>query len=1107
MVPPAYEVFEELGRGENTIVHRGYDLTLGRDVAVKELNEISRKDPRRVEQFVKDARFLAQFDHENILRIHNVDQTRGWIVMELMKGTLASQVAEESMSADTVRSVMRQILGALEFLHQKNKIHGAVRASNILINDVGTVKLSDFEAAEIGNELRVPTGSKKHLAPELIRPQFGTLGPTTDLYCLGFTALELLAGPKFTSFFSGTGSEAIDDDVAWLRWHSSDEPLTHVNQLIPDVPDDLANVIDQLLSKNAADRPQSAAAVLDQLSEQAFIPVVAKDAISSVSPALVTTPPDAQTRNTEAAKSTPQMPRKTKPAQGTQHPAKKSKLNNFLEKPYVLWPLCAFLLIGALFIGLEFQGRSVEPVIEDVPLAQVRVVVDPPNASITLGEMEFNPSDEGLLTKDPGAYELRVEKEGYETHTQSLELLPGLNEFSISLQAIERLARVRIVVTPDSDDAEILFGSEQEPPDSEGFYTLAPGDYGLRVVKQGYAPYENRVSVTTETSELLVALSAIEPAAQKPTEPIPHLGQLRLNISPDGDGTRILFDGTRYWSNCDGIIELKPKSYNFTVVRNGFEKYSDTVVVPAGTSELNIELVKKEIALLKVNVSTELGKAVAGELRLGDPAPPLSIKEWIKGSSGNDLTPGKVNVVEFWASWCPPCLPAMMHLSEQKHKYGDALNIVGITSEDAEEILEFMETDAAPDQTWRETISYAIAIDRKRNGTNRQSTTHDYMTASGQEGIPCAFIVGKDGKVEWIGHTAKIDKPLAKIFDGTWIRQRDRLAKVSIDGQQIEPNADGLYEVEPGTHKVKVSLEGFDTCARTVPLTVGDNEVSFSLTAAITQMGQLEQEFAAAYESKTTRPEYVAWRSKRVNKPEPFSEEKTVKRIRSEMTALVKIPRGVTPIEIPTDALAKPVIDGTVKFDEVGDGWSKARRVNLRDWRISEDNDESSNPNKLYVIASKTKLYIGIDAISDTTPDDNDYVFCSFHHGTTRLLRFERIKVFGDSRQYNRRVTKIPFQVPPATVDIEPWMNRGISEWAIYQQAIGKSSMSRSGLASSKQHRHYELELDLAESGIHPGIPFRAKIVVIDYSPSTKERNAIGGLGAGQHGQWFIVKP
>ena len=173
---PAYELFEELGRGANTVVYRSYDLSLGREVAIKELDENSRRDPRHRERFLREAQFLAQFEHDNVLRVYSVDTERGWIIMELMKGTLASIIAAGPSDPDLVRSVLKQTLDALAFLHEKNKVHGTVRPTNLLINEAGRVKLSEFEQTAVGGELRAPKGSKKYLAPELIRPEFGDFG-------------------------------------------------------------------------------------------------------------------------------------------------------------------------------------------------------------------------------------------------------------------------------------------------------------------------------------------------------------------------------------------------------------------------------------------------------------------------------------------------------------------------------------------------------------------------------------------------------------------------------------------------------------------------------------------------------------------------------------------------------------------------------------------------------------------------------------------------------------------------------------------------------------------------------------------------------------------
>src|SRR3954469_21968575 len=380
---PAYELFEELGRGANTVVYRSYDLSLGREVAIKELDEASRRDPRQREQFLREAQFLAQFEHDNVLRVYSVDPERAWIVMELMKGTLASIIAAGPGDPDLVRSVVKQTLDAFAFLHEKNKVHGTVRPTNLLINDAGRVKLSEFEQTAAGGELRAPKGSKKYLAPELIKPEFGDFGPPLDLYCLAFTALELLKGPQFESLFPGTGKGAIDADIAWLRWHSSPDDLPPAKKLIKNIPDDLAHVLDQMLKKRVADRPQSAQAELKELAAPPPVAVptqglaeaagenqpLAPAVVRNISGPQMVTPrgvsPAVGMGDTAmpryGAGAVADKPTKAKKKSGKPSAPRYSKdwWNEQLGRPYVLYPLCALIILAALFFsfGNPFAGK------------------------------------------------------------------------------------------------------------------------------------------------------------------------------------------------------------------------------------------------------------------------------------------------------------------------------------------------------------------------------------------------------------------------------------------------------------------------------------------------------------------------------------------------------------------------------------------------------------------------------------------------------------------------------------------------------------------------------------------------------------------------------
>jgi serine/threonine protein kinase/formylglycine-generating enzyme required for sulfatase activity len=423
------ETFEKLGTGENTVVYRGYDTTLERNVAVKELDPVARADVRRREQFYREAQFLAQHQDENILTVYSVDREQGWIVMELMKGTLASQVVSGPLAPDLVRSVLQQVLRALNFLHKRGKIHGKVRPSNILINDAGRVKLSDFEETDPNGELRIPAGSKKYLAPELLRREFGAFGPYLDLYCLGFTALELLKGPGFDNLFPGTGANAIDSDTAWMRWHTSEAEFPSAGQIIPGVPEDLKVVIDKMLRKQVSERPQSAQAALDLLNDTPLKPVMIESTIPTVptaapEPAVVVGYPTAPA--THASPSPSAKPKTS--GKGTS----REQVNDILGRPYVLYPLCALILLIAVFVGLKMRRTNAPSEV------QVKLIVEPKDAGLSVDGKTATPDESGAYLLPTGKHQIELKKDGYKSHEAEVEISADLKEIGpITLAKLE----------------------------------------------------------------------------------------------------------------------------------------------------------------------------------------------------------------------------------------------------------------------------------------------------------------------------------------------------------------------------------------------------------------------------------------------------------------------------------------------------------------------------------------------------------------------------------------------------------------------------------------------------------------------------------------------
>ncbi len=151
-------------------------------------------------------------------------------------------------------------------------------------------------------------------------------------------------------------------------------------------------------------------------------------------------------------------------------------------------------------------------------------------------------------------------------------------------------------------------------------------------------------------------------------------------------------------------------------------------------------------------------------LGLGDPAPPLKIAEWVQGAPvdlGKDHSK-KVHMIEFWAVWCPPCKITVPRLSEFLRKHKDDLVIVGVTAPDLrgntpQAVKRFVKKQG-------EDMIYHVALDKD------EATTSAYMVESGAVGIPHAFVVGRDGRIAWMGSPLDpvLDEVLPQVIEGTY---------------------------------------------------------------------------------------------------------------------------------------------------------------------------------------------------------------------------------------------------------------------------------------------------------------------------------------------------
>jgi thiol-disulfide isomerase/thioredoxin len=211
-------------------------------------------------------------------------------------------------------------------------------------------------------------------------------------------------------------------------------------------------------------------------------------------------------------------------------------------------------------------------------------------------------------------------------------------------------------------------------------------------------------------------------------------------------------------------------------------------------------------ALAQSTTPTEKPKVT---LHRGDDAPELTVVKWLKGKPQKDLKDGKVRVVEFWATWCGPCKVGMPHLSELAKRYGNKVAFVGVDASERKDDIELAKKFV---KNAGKMMDYNVAY-----ATPKGPMTENWMRAAGQNGIPCAFVVDKHGKIGWIGHPLmgleealnlalddKLDANAAEAIDKTWeanLAKGQESAK-ALEAAQKEGKVDEALQLNDEVYKL-----------------------------------------------------------------------------------------------------------------------------------------------------------------------------------------------------------------------------------------------------------------------------------------------------------------
>jgi tetratricopeptide (TPR) repeat protein len=254
-----FRIIREIGRGGMGVVYEAYQETLQRQVALKVLPAHLFANERLRARFQRESHAAARLHHTNIVPVLGVGEQDGlcYYVMQLIAGDSLDSEAHQSLSQRTVAGIGAQVADALAYAHGQGVLHRDIKPSNLLLDERGTVWVTDFGVAKLVEEANLTlsgdlVGTLRYVPPERFLGQSDVRG---DVYSLGITLYELLSGrPAFP--------ETTPHHLIQLITEGNPEAL---RKLDATVLIDLETIIRKAISRDPAHRYQSASELSEDL--------------------------------------------------------------------------------------------------------------------------------------------------------------------------------------------------------------------------------------------------------------------------------------------------------------------------------------------------------------------------------------------------------------------------------------------------------------------------------------------------------------------------------------------------------------------------------------------------------------------------------------------------------------------------------------------------------------------------------------------------------------------------------------------------------------------------------------------------------------------------
>ena len=257
-----YEIIKSIGEGGMANVYLGYDEILDRNVAIKILRGDLSNDEKFVRRFQREALSASSLSHPNIVEMYDVGEDNGlyYIIMEFVDGKTLKQLLKRrgSLTLSEAIDIMLQLTDGMAHAHDSYIIHRDLKPQNIMIQDDGQIKITDFGIAMALNSTQLTQtnsvmGSVHYLPPE----QAAGKGSTTksDIYSMGIIFYELLTGK-----LPFKGDNAVEIALKHMR-----DPLPNIREDHESIPQSIENIILKATAKNPKNRYEDAKSMHDDL--------------------------------------------------------------------------------------------------------------------------------------------------------------------------------------------------------------------------------------------------------------------------------------------------------------------------------------------------------------------------------------------------------------------------------------------------------------------------------------------------------------------------------------------------------------------------------------------------------------------------------------------------------------------------------------------------------------------------------------------------------------------------------------------------------------------------------------------------------------------------